>query len=107
MSSSYLNAPVEVIFNYDTSKVFEGWVVRDDTVTIIALRDRRYVLGTECQYRLKRDIQAEGMYTALAVRAVVRVWIKQGFTNEQIIASLAEHDIEVPVAAIEEVRRRV
>lgn len=53
---SYLHAAVEVVFNYDTAQPLRGTLVRDDAEdpwrTIIRLEDGRYVLGTECQYRL-------------------------------------------------------
>jgi hypothetical protein len=45
---------VKVCFNYDTSKIINGIIVRDDRedpgLTIIQLADGRYVLATECQY---------------------------------------------------------
>ena len=51
---SMIGKRARVCFKYDTSKVIEGVVVRDDIEepwrTIIALDDGRYVLGTECQY---------------------------------------------------------
>lgn len=43
-----------VCFHYDTSKRFNGTIVRDDVeapfVTIIKLDDGRFVLSTECQH---------------------------------------------------------
>lgn len=46
---------VKVCFQYDTSHMFNGKVVRHDMedpgIMIIALEDGRYVLDTECQYR--------------------------------------------------------
>ena len=52
--SSELGKKVKVCFNYNTSKLIEGKIVRDDMEepfrTIIELSDKRYVLGTECQY---------------------------------------------------------
>lgn len=51
----YLGKPVEVCFNYDTTKSIKGVCVRDDTelpgLMIIKLEDNRYVLSTECQWR--------------------------------------------------------
>lgn len=50
----YLGKRVKVCFEYDTSKVMEGEVVRDDKEApgrlIIRLDDGRYVLSTECMY---------------------------------------------------------
>lgn len=51
----YLGCSVLVAFDYDTSMLLRGTVVRDDAEEpgrmIIALEDGRYVLSTECQYR--------------------------------------------------------
>jgi hypothetical protein len=45
---------VKVCFNYDSSKVIGGVIVRDDLekpgLMIIRLDDNRYVLSTECMY---------------------------------------------------------
>lgn len=53
---SWLNQPVSVCFNYDTSKQMTGRIVREDAETpgvmIIALDNGRFVLSTECQYQL-------------------------------------------------------
>lgn len=50
----FLGSRVRVCFNYDSSNVIEGNVVRDDNVEpgvmIIHLDDGRFVLSTECQY---------------------------------------------------------
>lgn len=52
----HLRKEVEVCFHYDTSRVVRGEVVRDDiespNITIIRLEDDRYILSTECQYRI-------------------------------------------------------
>lgn len=52
---SWLNLPVSVFFNYDTSKRMTGTIVREDAeapgVMIIALDNGRFVLSTECQYQ--------------------------------------------------------
>lgn len=52
---SWLNQPVSVCFNYDTSKLMTGRIVREDAeapgVMIIALDNGRFVLSTECQYQ--------------------------------------------------------
>ena len=49
-----LEKKVEVCFDYDTSKLVDGRIVRDDIKepyrAIIQLSDGRYVLSTECQY---------------------------------------------------------
>lgn len=54
----FLNRRVQVCFDYDTTHILEGLVVRDDAEEpgrmIIMLDDGRYVLSTECQYTLKR-----------------------------------------------------
>ncbi len=51
-----LNKQAMVAFGYQLDTVLPGKVVRDDVEepfrTIIALEDGRYVLGTECQYRV-------------------------------------------------------
>lgn len=45
---------VSVTFNYDTTRLIDGKIVREDLaspyVMIIQLVDGRYVLSTECQY---------------------------------------------------------
>lgn len=47
---------VVVAFGYNVQQVVRGKIVRDDTEyphrTIIRLDDGRFVMGTECQYRL-------------------------------------------------------
>lgn len=49
-----LNRRVKVIFDFNTSDVIFGLIVRDDMEapwqTIIRLDDGKTVLGTECQY---------------------------------------------------------
>lgn len=53
----FLNKRCRVCFNYNTSKIVKGIIVRDDIeeplITIIRLDDGRYVLATECQYSLE------------------------------------------------------
>ena len=51
---SYLWKIVEVTFNYELDRSIPGIIVRDDAegVTIIKLADGRFVLASECQYRL-------------------------------------------------------
>lgn len=50
----HLGRRARVCFHYDTSRTFDGTVVRDDTedphVTVIRLDDGRHVLATECMY---------------------------------------------------------
>lgn len=45
---------VNVFYHYDTNKMHEGTIVRDDTEepfeTIIKLDNGRFLRGTECQY---------------------------------------------------------
>lgn len=52
----FIGKRVGVCFNYDTSDVVSGVVVRDDAdapgVMIIALDNGRVVLATECQWHL-------------------------------------------------------
>ncbi len=49
-----LGKEVQVCFNYDTSKILTGKIIRDDLedpyVILIQLSDGRIVLDTECQY---------------------------------------------------------
>lgn len=56
MQGRYFHARVNVCFDYDTSRLFPGRIVRDDTEEpgrlIIALDDGRFVLSTECQYHI-------------------------------------------------------
>lgn len=56
--SDKLNKRTKVCFNYDTSNLIDGTIVRDDIespyVTIIKLDDGRYVNSTECQYTFPR-----------------------------------------------------
>jgi hypothetical protein len=53
---TWLGRTVTVCFNYDTSKTLSGIIVREDVdspgLMIIQLENGRYVLSTECQYRL-------------------------------------------------------
>lgn len=57
--SGYIGGRTRVCFNYDTSNVVDGTIVRDDCQapgeTIIKLDDGRYVRATECQYTLPRS----------------------------------------------------
>ena len=50
----YLNTRVMVCFDFDTSRIIHGVVVRDDAEEpghmIIKLDNGRYVMATECQY---------------------------------------------------------
>ena len=43
-----------VCFHYDTSRLIDGVIVRDDReapwITILRLEDGRHVLASECQY---------------------------------------------------------
>lgn len=51
-----LNKKTRVCFYYDTQRLLDGVVVRDDIeepfLTIIKLEDGRHVLATECQYSI-------------------------------------------------------
>ena len=53
---SWLGKTVGVCFNYDTSQLLAGVVIRDDAEapwqTILRLDDGRVVLSTECQFSL-------------------------------------------------------
>lgn len=50
----FLGRLVDVCFDYDTSKVIRGKIVRDDSeepgTLLIELVDGRFVNATECQY---------------------------------------------------------
>lgn len=50
------NRAVEVCFNYNTNDSIAGKIVRDDNqepfLTIISLADGRFVMASECQYRI-------------------------------------------------------
>jgi len=63
---SFVGRKVEVCFNYDTSKLLEGVVVRDDVEKpyegFILLDDKRLVSMVECQYSLKRKMKEENEY---------------------------------------------
>lgn len=52
-------ARTDVCFNFDTSRILRGTIVRYDGeepwVTIISLDNGRVVLGTECQYSPSKD----------------------------------------------------
>lgn len=54
--SDRIGGKVAVCFKYDTSKVVDGKLIRDDVeepfISIIKLDDGRYVLSTECQYKM-------------------------------------------------------
>ena len=51
---AFLHKRVKVCFNYDSSRLLSGTIVRDDHEEpgrcIIALDDGRYVLTTECMW---------------------------------------------------------
>tara|TARA_Y100001956_G_scaffold78324_1_gene89908 strand:+ start:1741 stop:1953 length:213 start_codon:yes stop_codon:yes gene_type:complete len=53
----WLNREVSVCFNYDTSEMINGVIVRDDNespfTTLIQLEDGRILNATECQYSTK------------------------------------------------------
>lgn len=57
---SHLGAQVSVCFNYDTSHLIDGIIVRDDAedpfIAIIRLDDDRYVLTTECMYTMRTGL---------------------------------------------------
>jgi len=75
---SHLGKKAEVCFHFNTNELISGKVVRDDMesrkvgehespgLTIIALEDGRYVLSTECQYSIAREIDDGGPYNGLA-----------------------------------------
>lgn len=52
--SDLVGTEVDVCFNYDTSNLLTGKVIRDDLeepyVMLIELFDGRVVMSTECQY---------------------------------------------------------
>lgn len=52
----YLDARVNVIYNYDTTIKESGTIIRDDIEepfrTVIKLDDGRILLGSECQFSL-------------------------------------------------------
>lgn len=54
---SWLSQHVNVCFNYDTSKIWNGIIVRDDReepfLTIIKLDNGNYIMSTECQFQPK------------------------------------------------------
>jgi hypothetical protein len=51
---AYIGTRVRVCYNYDTSKIVEGVVIRDDTTApglmIIHTDDGRALLATECMW---------------------------------------------------------
>lgn len=51
-----LGKKVEVCFRYNREHIIAGTIVRDDIdgpfITIIKLDDNRYILDSECQYRI-------------------------------------------------------
>lgn len=55
VQGAWMGKRVRVCFNYDTSKVLLGCVVRDDAEApgrmIIKLDDGRHVLADECQFQ--------------------------------------------------------
>lgn len=75
---SHLGKKAEVCFHFNTNELIAGKVVRDDMesrkvgehespgLTIIELEDGRYVLATECQYSIVREIDDGGPYYGLA-----------------------------------------
>ena len=54
--SKYLGCKVTLCFHYNSKSTISGFVVRDDIEepfkTIFQTIDGRYILATECQYRL-------------------------------------------------------
>lgn len=54
----YLHKRTKVCFNYDTSRLISGTVVRDDRdepfLTLIKLDDGRYIKSSECQYTVPK-----------------------------------------------------
>lgn len=49
---SNVGKTVEVCFNYNKHIVGIGTIIQDDIVTKIKLMDGRYILDSECQYRI-------------------------------------------------------
>ncbi len=56
---AWLGIRVKVCFNYDSSHLIGGTMVRDDAeepgIAIIALDDGKYVLTTECMWSPDRE----------------------------------------------------
>lgn len=54
-----LNRKVQVCFHYDTTRLLDAKIIRDDLdppyLTIFQLDDGRVVMATECQYTLRRQ----------------------------------------------------
>lgn len=52
----WLNKEAKVMFNFDSSTMLKGVIVRDDMeepfLTLIKLEDGRVIRSTECQYSL-------------------------------------------------------
>ncbi|PEJ68687.1 hypothetical protein CN680_26045 [Bacillus pseudomycoides] len=52
----WLNKEAKVMFNFDSSTMIKGVIVRDDMeepfLTLIKLEDGRVIRSTECQYSL-------------------------------------------------------
>lgn len=62
--SDKVGGRVSVCYHYDTSKLHDGVIVRDDREapfeTIIKLDNGRYVRGTECQYTFPKILTEDG-----------------------------------------------
>lgn len=60
---NFLGARVQVCFHYDTSRLFDGIVLRDDAEEpgrmIIQLDNGRVVLSTECQWSPRRRSESD------------------------------------------------
>lgn len=54
--SEYVNRRCKVCFHYDTTKLLNGTIIRDDREepfeTLVRLDDGRIIRGAECQYSI-------------------------------------------------------
>ncbi|ASV43389.1 hypothetical protein [Vibrio phage JSF12] len=66
---TWLGRNVDVCFNHDTTKIIRGVIVREDNeapgVLIIQLSDGRFVLATECQFRILREEECRSANTVI------------------------------------------
>lgn len=62
-STGGIGRKVEVCFNYQSDKIIEGVIIRDDCEVpyrkIIRLNDGRVILATECQYSTLDEIDKD------------------------------------------------
>lgn len=102
IQGNLLGKAVEVLFHYDSTRVFMGRVVRDDREhpfrTLIQLSDGRVVEGSECQFSINNKRYPDDLEVVEKVRYTpenrdfVREWAKAEVKEEYANIKLPNGD---------------